>query len=297
MSKIKTQYTYITGKDGITIYANGSSYTVASGHTNYDKILKVIKKGKPESKLLDLIDTKKAITSFCSGVIDIKGGVLLYEGLEMNNSLTMKILQMMEEGFDITPMANFLTKLKANPSRTAQQELYDFLEAGDLPLTPEGNFLAYKSVNSNYRDYHSGKFDNSIGAICEMPRNAVCDDRNITCSHGLHFAQKSYAESFGRGGHLMMLQIDPGDVVSIPRDYNNTKGRCAKYEVIGEVAYTKGSDEFVEKSIYVDPKVVAEAEEQTYDTMCYECGTEFDYEECYEDEEGNDCCPYCGEPV
>jgi len=245
---MKTQYTYINGNDGITIYVNGSSYTVASEHVNYKEILKVIQKGKSEKKLLDLLDTKKAIKEFCNGVIEIKGGVLYYDGAELKNSLTMKILQMMEEGFDITPMVNFLERLRSNPSRVAQQELYDFLEAGDLPITPDGYFLAYKAVRNDFRDYHSGTFDNSVGAVCEMPRNEVCDDRTITCSYGLHFAQLEYAESFGGSdGHLMVLKVSPADVVSIPMDYNNTKGRCSRYEVIDEY---KGNSEAMEKSVY-----------------------------------------------
>jgi hypothetical protein len=33
----------------------------------------------------------------------------------------------------------------------------------------------------------------------------------------------------------MILKISPADVVSIPTDYNNSKGRTCKYEVIGEL--------------------------------------------------------------
>lgn len=32
----------------------------------------------------------------------------------------------------------------------------------------------------------------------------------------------------------MILKINPADVVAIPADYNNTKGRTCRYEVIGE---------------------------------------------------------------
>ena len=32
----------------------------------------------------------------------------------------------------------------------------------------------------------------------------------------------------------MLVKVDPADVVSIPVDYNNTKMRCCRYEVIGE---------------------------------------------------------------
>ena len=33
----------------------------------------------------------------------------------------------------------------------------------------------------------------------------------------------------------MILKINPADVVSIPSDYNNSKGRACRYEVIGEI--------------------------------------------------------------
>lgn len=281
----KTQHTYITGKDGVTVYINGTSYTISASHQNYSNVIDAIKEGKSSDFLLDLMDTKKAITSYCQGSIEIKAGVLYYQGDEIRNSLTIKILQMMEEGFSISPMVQFLKNLRQNPSRVAQQELYDFLEAGNLPITPDGCFLAYKSVNQDYKDYHSRKFDNSIGSVCEMPRNAVCDDRNITCSHGLHFAQKSYAEGFGRGGHLMVLKVNPADVVSIPRDYKNTKGRCSKYEVIGETPYSLKDDKFVEKAVYQDQVDTA--------IVCSNCHGTFMPDDIWVDDVDRDCCPHC----
>ena len=248
-----TQYTFIQGADSITVYVGGNAYTAQSSHVNYDKIIDGIKTGGDEQTMIELFDTASAIRKFCGGKVDIIGGVLRYEGVEVTNSLSLKILRMMEEGFDIDPMVNFFQRLKLNPSRTAQQELYDFLEAGDLPITPDGHFLAYKSVNNNYMDIHSGKFDNSIGQICEMPRGDVCDDRTRTCASGLHFAQKSYAEGFGGStSHLMVLKVDPANVVSIPMDYNNTKGRCSKYEVIGEVAHDLADDEYGKTAVYDD---------------------------------------------
>ena len=33
----------------------------------------------------------------------------------------------------------------------------------------------------------------------------------------------------------MILKINPRDVVSIPADYGDTKGRCCRYQVIGEL--------------------------------------------------------------
>ena len=107
---------------------------------------------------------------------------------------------------------------------------------GELPITEDGHFLAFKNVKIDYKDIHSGTFDNSVGKVCEMPRYKVDEDKDRTCSSGLHFCSIAYLPSFSdsNGGHTMIVKINPKDVVAIPADYNNTKGRTCKYEVIGE---------------------------------------------------------------
>jgi hypothetical protein len=37
----------------------------------------------------------------------------------------------------------------------------------------------------------------------------------------------------------MVVKINPADVVSIPNDYSNTKGRTWRYEVVGEIPFEK----------------------------------------------------------
>jgi hypothetical protein len=76
--------------------------------------------------------------------------------------------------------------------------------------------------------------DNSVGMIVEMERNRVDDDKNVTCSTGLHFCGMSYLSHFG-GARTVIVKINPRDVVSIPTDYNEAKGRACRYEVIGEL--------------------------------------------------------------
>jgi hypothetical protein len=127
-------------------------------------------------------------------------------------------------------MENMMT----NPSFRAVNELYGFLEKNNLPITPDGHFLAYKRVRENYTDCHTGKMDNSVGKVVEMERNKVDDNQNNTCSSGLHFCSENYLRSFG-GERTVIVKINPRDVVSIPTDYDNSKGRACRYEVIGEV--------------------------------------------------------------
>jgi hypothetical protein len=123
-----------------------------------------------------------------------------------------------------------------NPSKRAVDELYDFLEAGELPITEDGHFLAFKNVRETYMDIHSGTFRNMVGDICEMKRNQVDEDKDRTCSYGLHFCSIAYLPNFldSNGGKTMIVKINPKDVVAIPSDYNNTKGRTCRYEVVGE---------------------------------------------------------------
>ena len=68
----------------------------------------------------------------------------------------------------------------------------------------------------------------------EMERNKVDDDKNNTCSTGLHFCGMSYLNHFG-GARTVIVKINPRDVVSIPTDYDDAKGRACRYEVIGEL--------------------------------------------------------------
>jgi hypothetical protein len=146
----------------------------------------------------------------------------------------MRMITMLQEGFPVEPMVAFMENLMQNPSKRAVTELYGFLEKNQLPITPDGHFLAYKKVKGDFTDCHTGKMDNSVGCDVEMERNKVDDDKNATCSTGLHFCGMSYLSHFG-GERTVIVKINPRDVVSIPTDYNEAKGRACRYEVIGEL--------------------------------------------------------------
>jgi len=154
---------------------------------------------------------------------------------------------MLNQDFPIEPMVKFMENLMENPSRTSVEELYGFLEVGGLPITSDGCFLAYKKVRADYTDCHTGKISNAVGEKPEMERNEVDDNRNKTCSEGLHFCSKGYLSHFG-GERTMIVKINPRDVVSIPSDYNDTKGRACTYEVVDEIDKDK-VDEALAKAV------------------------------------------------
>lgn len=212
---------------------------IDSSNSYFNKVVDALRNGDNEEavKYLTGFSQVKQVfedKGYGEGV-RIEYGVVYYNDLVIENALTKRILRMLDEGFDIQPLCLFMENLMQNPSSSAVNELYLFLEANDLSITSDGHFLAYKSVNDNFTSIHDGKTDNSIGSKPSMPRNMVDDNRERTCSKGLHFASLDYCKHHFVGDRILALKINPKDVVSIPSDYNNQKGRACTYEIIAEV--------------------------------------------------------------
>jgi hypothetical protein len=159
--------------------------------------------------------------------------MVYHQGEEIHNHVVERLLHFMKEGLPYQPLVRFLDKLMENPSRRAINELYSFLEHKNMPLTPDGNFLAYKSVNNEFRDWHTGNYSNKVGDVQEMKRSSVCDDVDQGCSAGFHAGSVEYARGFGSGGNLMIVEINPADVVSVPKCSDCQKLRTSKYKVVG----------------------------------------------------------------
>lgn len=235
-------FAYIKSANSLTVhFYDGESFTWSSDHPRYDEAVDHAVNGGDAATLRDMMDLKKQIQISAQhhGSVTVDSDGVRYNGELLNIGLTHRIMEMLAQGFDVTPMINFLKNLMENPRFSAVQELYGFLEASKLPITPDGHFLAYKIVGENYMDIYSGKFDNSIGQVCEMPQHQVDDDRTRTCSAGLHVCSKEYLPHYGTYNsshrHIMVAKVNPAHVVAVPTDYGNAKMRVWKYEVVGEM--------------------------------------------------------------
>jgi hypothetical protein len=226
----------LQGKN-IILVIDGQSHTISKDtHVAYEKIVAALKE-QAWDVLRDLVEPKKVLLTFANGYLSIIGDEVLWKGQPFHGSLSSRMIEMYQEGFPIDPMVRFMENLMKNPSKRSVDQLYGFLEKNKLPITEDGHFLAYKKVRDDYMDIHSGTISNHIGAVVEMDRNQVDDNPNSHCSTGLHFCSESYLEHFGdRDNPVMILKINPADVVSIPSDYNGAKGRCMRYEVVAQVA-------------------------------------------------------------
>lgn len=225
----------IQGKN-IILVVNGKSHTISKDtHIAYGKIVDALKAQDWEA-LHDLVEPKKAIVNFGKGYVSIVENKVMWKGQPFHNALSQRMIEMYQDGFPIDPLVRFMENLLQNPSKRSVDQVYWFLEKNSLPITEDGHFLAYKKVRHDYMDIHSGTISNKIGEKPEMDRNLVDDNPDSHCSTGLHFCSESYLDHFGGSGQpVMILKINPADVVSIPNDYNGAKGRCMRYEVVGQV--------------------------------------------------------------
>lgn len=226
-------YPFIIQGNNVVVVIDNKPHTISKTHITYQKVVDAIKAGDWET-VKDIIEPKKIVLEYGKGNVEVQGDKLFWKGKEFHNALSRRMIEMLQDGFPVEPLVNFMENLMQNPSYRSVQELYGFLEKNNLPITSDGHFLAYKKVRKDFKDCHTGTMDNSVGQVVEMARYEVDDNANNTCSHGLHFCSKEYLNHFG-GERTVIVKINPKDVVSIPTDYDFSKGRACRYEVIGEL--------------------------------------------------------------
>lgn len=234
-------YPFIIQGSNVVVVIDNKPHTISKTHITYQKVVDAIKASDWDT-VKQIIDPVKVVINYGRGNVSVQGSELFWKGEKFNGALAARMVSMLEEGFDISPMVAFMDNLMDNPSKRAVDELYGFLEKNNLPITPDGHFLAYKRVRDDFKDVHSGTMLNAPGCVVEMPRNKVDDNKDNTCSAGLHFCSQEYLKSFG-GARTVIVKINPRDVVSIPSDYNNSKGRACRYEVVSELG-VKEEDAF-----------------------------------------------------
>lgn len=241
-NKTMTTLALIANTSGCTIVVDGTVTTIANDHPNFEAIQDAYAQGDSEA-VLSLMSIRKTLEAYTDGNIRIEGDRIFYGNRNMSaHGLGKRIIKLMADGREgfAQPLINFMENLMLNPSFRAVEGLYEWLEKSSLPITPDGYFIAWKIVREDFKDHHTGKFDNSPGCVVEIPRNQVNEDPNQICSSGLHFCSNEYLPQYGgffgsSSSRIMMVKVNPKDVGAFPKDYNISKGRCCRYQVVKEV--------------------------------------------------------------
>jgi hypothetical protein len=218
--------TFSLFRNELVVVFDGKVTHLRSGNKLFEQAMSLLKE-KAYDKLKALLKSGEV------KVID-KTKVLV-KNQEMPMELSDQIMMFRASGLDYDPLLKFWDRLKKNPSERSRQQLFMFLKHNMHPITADGKFVAYRKVREDFMDIHSGTYHNLPGKTIRMDRANVDDNPEQTCSRGLHVATLSYAKDFSSTGRLLLVEVDPIDVVCVPIDYNGTKMRVCAFKVLTEL--------------------------------------------------------------
>jgi hypothetical protein len=216
------QYSIVSSGDDsfVTAFVPGEPAPLVaakSGHPNFDAIIEALVAGDAErDEVVELFDVSQAVQSRFENLSDrvqVGSGRVLFDGAEVDNSLTKQIVRFLQEKVaDFRPLVNFMERVMDNPNEHSREQLYTWLDRHDFTITPEGNIVAYKGVSNDGE--HGYRSISSEG-----------------CSRGLHVGTYDYASSFSRGT-VLECHVNPRDIVSVPTDCGWAKVRTCRYRVV-----------------------------------------------------------------
>lgn len=277
------------GESLVVIYEDDDPVTVPGTHPRFDDILTRLRSGNAtDDEIANLVNSLLVVgkkLSVLSDRVSVAPYGVFFDGDPLRTELADVLLELLEEGNeeDLTAVAKFLENAAANNSLESVDAMYRWITNGDLAITPDGMFLAYKGVQVGKDgvsesittgkalvdgEPFEGHIPNPDGAVISMPRTEVTADTSVACGPGLHAGTFSYANGFARG-RLLLVEINPRDVVSVPSDSACQKLRVSRYKVVEHI------EERLEKRVY------------DYNTTDYN-GSDYDEEledEWYDDED------------
>ena len=234
---------YVFSNGVLTLTVNGSVFTVEESDPTYPEVWAVMddKSLTPAEKATSITDVlnpkpKKValvISDYTTEDIEIdRYGAVFIAGQKVDDPVTRKIAELHQAGLPFDPLVKFMNKVSRNPDKGVRAQLFQFLQVSKFPLSEDGDFLGYKGVRDDLWDQHTGKtFQYTPGAVLSMPRDEVCDDPNQGCEAGIHVGSFDYAKSFTRSELVILVKVDPANVVSVPTDYSYQKLRACELTV------------------------------------------------------------------
>jgi len=283
-------YPYIVSDDTATLLHEGKPYTLESSHPNFAPFKKALIIGDFETAI-NYLDIRKQVEEFADGELIVKNGAVYWNSNQLHGKVVEKLLELLESGMKVgNPFIKFVKNLLDNPSNNSVEQLYDFLSYKSLAIDDDGFVVGYKgvasdgwSVSGNTQTIvlqgevnERGQILNRVGDTIEVQRRSVDDNRENSCSHGLHIGSFDYARCWANDGKLLLVRFNPRDAVSVPQDCECQKLRVCKYEVLEEIEVEDNSE--IKKpyyGVYTNGNV---DEDYDYDE-------DYDDEEEYEDEQ------------
>lgn len=256
----------------ISVMVKNRFRTLASNNPNFPALRDYLKSGgDDDDHLASLVDIPAFVAMQTHGRVTINNDEVRFDDKPVHSHLADRMLTHFRNGDPIEPLANLMTRLEKNPNESVRDDLFLWLEAGNMPLTDDGFIIGWKKVQGDYYSVHSGKDGkvlHAIGTTVKMDREDCDPNRNNACSTGLHFCSYDYLSFYaGADARVLIVKIDPANVTAIPNEAGNQKGRCCEYDVVGEVPYEEAAEYFGKSMVFnpnpkTSPKPKAEKKTQ-----------------------------------
>jgi hypothetical protein len=228
---------YVGDAISVLVVRDGKSIvkSVRKDNPAFPNVLAALSKG--DEAILEALDMKEAVRKNSGGRVTIEGSTVMYDGHPLHDNLTAKIIEYVSQNIPYVGLLKFLENLMDNTSFKTRQHLYNFLANKGVPITPDGYFLALKAVRGDWLDKWTGKISNEIGQVVKMDRKFINDDESVACAPGLHCGASEYVNRYGSqqsGDRIVVVKVNPRDVVAVPKDHQMMKMRVSEYEVVAE---------------------------------------------------------------
>lgn len=243
-----------TGGANVTVVipSTGEFKVASNTHPNFKAIVAELDSGDADETVAELFDVAQALSTRLQRLserVTVAGNSVLFDGDPVQSAVEKQILAFLDAGIGVDgwdPLVKFLENLDANPQPHSRDQLYTWLERHDFTITDHGYILGYKGVRPDPEHSYvsinhgpaivdgkpvNGAVPNYIGATVEIQRSAVQHDPGVACASGLHFGTWDYASGFAQGA-VLVVHVNPRDVVSVPTDCNAQKVRTSRYKVV-----------------------------------------------------------------
>lgn len=232
----------------------------------FNKISELLKTPNPNMNVLSVdlyelmspvANVQKSIESdfYLSENMKIVNGVIKFGEYTLEETLSDHLLSLLDD--DNTPKdtklwksyVTFLDNLHQNVNEDIRKQLFRWMEyenqAGNgFGITEDGCIVGYKGCDGTVLEPKSkftgkaivdgvefdGSIPNKVGSVIQMPRSAVQYDPQVGCSVGLHVGTRDYAVRWAP--ILLLVKVNPRDVVSVPYEVESQKMRVCEYTVL-----------------------------------------------------------------
>lgn len=253
---------YSITNSSVTVVIDGKTSTFQKGAPNFTALRDACL-AENLTEVLKHLTVAKGIEQWAKGMFTAQGDIMSYQGEPLPAGLNSRILEMACRGEDATPILRFWERLvgcpekglPGNPSMRSVNQLWTFLQHEGIPIDQDGFILAYKGVNCDYMDKYTGRVPNTVGTMNKMPRNKVSDDPDVACHYGFHCGALAYASQYAGNDPVIIVKVDPADVVCVPKDCSCQKVRCCAYTVVSIYGGNRTTDHLPSTTMPAAPPV------------------------------------------